>query len=92
MTTTETTPYRRLETVLGAEEANTLMTHLPPGLRSDVITTADIDRSAALLRDEMSTLETALRDAIDALGSALSGPSSSTCAATCRRSTWDCEA
>ena len=45
--------HRKLDTVLGPEEADTLMTHLPPATWSD--------RSDVATKDDVRTLETTLR-------------------------------
>jgi hypothetical protein len=43
--------YRRLEEVLGEDEAGTLMDHLPPGGWGDVARRSDIDRLSERLSD-----------------------------------------
>jgi hypothetical protein len=49
--------YTRLEQVLGAKEAATLMEHQPPVGWADVATKRDLDQTATLLRTEMTALE-----------------------------------
>ena len=46
--------YSRLEEVLGARDASTLMEHLPPVGWSDVATKRDLDHLAAELRVEIA--------------------------------------
>jgi hypothetical protein len=59
--------YRKLESVLGTEEANTLMAHLPPTTWRDLATRADVDHLGIALRAEIQTLDTK----IDHLGTEL---------------------
>ena len=70
--------HRRLESVLGAEEASTLMSHLPPvtwdqvatkdGLRAlEANLRAEISVSASGLRAEMANLGTEIRTEIAGL-------------------------
>ncbi len=49
--------HRKLEAVLGEEEANTLMAHLPPVTWNDVATTDDI----RALKDELHAVESVIR-------------------------------
>ena len=46
--------HRKLEAVLGAEEANTLMAHLPPVTWHDVATKDDLRALESVLRSDMS--------------------------------------
>lgn len=53
--------YRRLEGVLGAEEATTLMEHMPPVGWADVVTKRDLEHLGTELRLEMQALGLGLR-------------------------------
>ena len=67
MAMSEETRYRlhlRLEEVLGREEANTLMEHLPPVGWADVTTKRDLDRLAATTRSDIDKLGAELRGEI----------------------------
>ena len=63
--------YRKLESVLGTEEANTLMAHLPPTTWRDIATRADVDHLGIALRSEMQTLGTELRSEMQTLSTEL---------------------
>lgn len=56
---------RKLESVLGPEEANTLMEHLPPVTWNELATKSDVEASTVLLRADvhqaMTQLESSLR-------------------------------
>jgi hypothetical protein len=45
--------YRKLEAILGAEEANTLMAHLPPVTWHDVATKDDLRALESVLQSDM---------------------------------------
>jgi len=56
--------HRKLDEVLGADEADTLMAHLPPVTWQDVATKGDIRASEAVLRSEIGAVEAGLRGEI----------------------------
>jgi len=74
--------HGRLESILGAEDANTLMEHLPPSTWSDLTRQRDLDmlrislsrdmtELGATLRSEMVELRTELRGDMAELGATL---------------------
>jgi len=65
--------HRKLDEVLGADEADTLMAHLPPVTWQDVATKQDIRASEAVLRSEIGGVEAGLRGEIRAVEAGLRG-------------------
>jgi hypothetical protein len=63
--------YRRLEEILGPDEANTLMEHLPPVGWADVATKEDLHQLETRLDARFEVLEFKLRSEMANLGSDL---------------------
>ena len=61
--------YRRLEEVLGVEEADTLMSHLPPGGWSEVSTKHDLGQTRALMKADLDLFRTEVRGEVAELRS-----------------------
>ena len=57
--------YRKLEAVLGPEEAGTLMEHLPPAGLANLATKDDLLVTKQELRSEMASLESRLTAKIE---------------------------
>ena len=66
--------HRKLEAVLGPEEANTLMAHLPPVTWQDVATTKDLATLETSIRSEIAVLRADMRgDLADVRGEMRAG-------------------
>ena len=76
MTITERTRHElhhKLRELLGEEEADTLMEHLPPVGWADVTTKDDLRHTEALFRRDLDRLGTELRGEMTQLGTELRG-------------------
>ena len=65
--------YRRLEEILGPDEANTLMEHLPPVGWADVATKDDLQQFESRVDTKIDSLDARLSGRIDSLDAQLSG-------------------
>jgi hypothetical protein len=63
--------HRKLEAVLGKEEADHLMSHLPPVTWNQVATKDDVATLGTSLRTEMRSMGTELRTEMHAMGTEL---------------------
>jgi hypothetical protein len=59
--------HRKLDTVLGSEEADTLMAHLPPVTWNEVTTKDDLGQTTAILRREMHAMGAELRSEMQSM-------------------------
>lgn len=60
--------FQKLDEILGTEEANTLMEHLPPVPWNEVATKSDLLASEVALRSDIEALEKKLRADMTAMG------------------------
>ena len=63
--------HRKLEAVLGHDDADTLMAHLPPVTWNEVATKDDLRAAEAALRNDIDVLGTELRAEMRVLGADL---------------------
>jgi hypothetical protein len=63
--------YRRLDEVLGTEEANTLMEHLPPVPWNEVATKSDVTASEVAVRTDLEAASSRLRSEMQTMGKEL---------------------
>ena len=67
--------HRKLEEILGPEEAAVLMRHLPPVGWADVATKHDLDHLREMLTMKIESVETRLETRIDSLENRSTGSS-----------------
>lgn len=65
--------YQKLDEILGTEEANTLMEHLPPIPWNEVATKGDVEASEVALKADIETMTTTLRIEMAAMGKEIRG-------------------
>ena len=65
--------HRKLEAVLGEEEADNLMAHLPPVTWNEVATKHDLDALGTMLRTDLAAMETTLRGEMGSMRTELRG-------------------
>ena len=65
--------YQKLDEILGTEEANTLMEHLPPIPWNEVATKGDVEASEVALKADIETMTTTLRIEMAAMGRDIRG-------------------
>jgi hypothetical protein len=65
--------HRKLEAVLGPDNADTLMAHLPPVTWQDVATKSDLRALESVLRADMATLRAELSGEIATLRAEMAG-------------------
>jgi hypothetical protein len=63
--------HRKLDTVLGSDDADTLMAHLPPVTWNEVATKGDIAAAEIATKVQLDALGATLRSEMDVLGATL---------------------